>query len=182
MSRACSCFGSNENCRWCSGSGYLPDPNEWFQRSGSPLPVPAGSVRFLEREVTMAICPLCHCQLREWKLPKHLKKKCPKVRSERVENGNPNLLNRPANAPAPNEKLSGKPVTRLRSSGNAHLASPSSKPDHANRSERKRTFPEDHDGRQNRKLDGSRDFAQFRDRGQFGSYPSFDSCDDESHP
>jgi hypothetical protein len=36
--------------------------------------------------------------------------------------------------------------------------------------------------REARRLDGSRDGWKIRDNGQFGSYPSFDACDDESAP
>jgi hypothetical protein len=36
--------------------------------------------------------------------------------------------------------------------------------------------------RENRRLDGSRDYWQLREEGRFGSHPSFDSCDDESTP
>jgi hypothetical protein len=38
------------------------------------------------------------------------------------------------------------------------------------------------DPREERRLDGSRDYFVFRDHGQFGSHPSFDACDDESDP
>ena len=33
-----------------------------------------------------------------------------------------------------------------------------------------------------RRLDGSRDYSQFRERGRFGSHPAYDDCDDESAP
>lgn len=36
--------------------------------------------------------------------------------------------------------------------------------------------------KQNRRLDGSRDYWLIREDGRFGSHPSFDSCDDESGP
>ena len=36
--------------------------------------------------------------------------------------------------------------------------------------------------REERRLDGSRDFAQIRDNGQFGSHPSYDDCGDDSAP
>jgi len=36
--------------------------------------------------------------------------------------------------------------------------------------------------REERRLDGSRDYSQFREEGKFGSHPSYDDCDDESAP
>jgi hypothetical protein len=36
--------------------------------------------------------------------------------------------------------------------------------------------------REERRLDGSRDYWQFREGGQFGSHPSYDDVDDESDP
>jgi hypothetical protein len=36
--------------------------------------------------------------------------------------------------------------------------------------------------REERRLDGARDSWRIRDNGQFGSYPSFDACDDEADP
>jgi hypothetical protein len=33
-----------------------------------------------------------------------------------------------------------------------------------------------------RRLDGSRDYSQIRDYGQFGSHPLYDDCGDESVP
>jgi hypothetical protein len=36
------------------------------------------------------------------------------------------------------------------------------------------------DYREERRLDGSRDYWQIREDGLFGSHPSYDDCDDES--
>jgi hypothetical protein len=36
--------------------------------------------------------------------------------------------------------------------------------------------------REERRLDGSRDYWQIREIGRFGSHPSYDNCDDESAP
>lgn len=125
-------------------------------------------------------CDSCGVTLRSDRLDRHLRDRCP------MRNGAlPQTTPRSATPRASPERDSGSP-RRLKGNtitGSSTAPAPVGKPGSKQlflEADEESSSPDNY--RENRRLDGSRDYWRFREEGRFGSHPSFDACDDESAP
>jgi hypothetical protein len=82
------------------------------------------------------------------------------------------LTSSPQPISEPIKKIAAGATSRNRTSGGGY-----SGPAHEDAGEK---FSEINYHREERRLDGSRDYWQIREEGRFGSRPSYDDCNDES--
>jgi hypothetical protein len=130
----------------------------------------------------MIKCRKCHSDVRSDRMDRHLHERCP-PRHGAI----PTKESSPSAAPKSRARMDS---TTRRLTGDV-ISGGSTKPLHLGRHGSKRLNPvAEHDSnsdprkeyREERRLDGSKDFWPHRDQGRFGSHPSFDACDDESIP
>jgi hypothetical protein len=112
----------------------------------------------------MIKCETCPSEVRSDRMHRHLRKECPGRHSVDPSRTTSSPTTQPASRSESSTRAS---VSVNRGENGSNRVHP----------------PESHyESREARRLDGSRDYWLYREEGRFGSYPSFDACDDESAP
>lgn len=222
--RVCSCEGTNENCKWCSGLGSY---ETGFRESPERKPI---SPPALGRANALPICRYCDDPVRN--ISKHEGSKCPKrplggvavpTNASALVGVSPKKISIPLRS-AKQAKLPAAPVqtrqyrcpvcdthfgrdqliphlierhqfsnqktavvikppavkNKLSTNHSKTKLAPKNCLTAGDRPPSAEATPSEY--RENRRLDGSRDYWQIRENGRFGSHPSYDSTDDESAP
>lgn len=189
MSLECGCRGANENCFRCQGSGYTgtgpspsaakrPQPRTLSNRSitpGSESKPTTGKTHLDSRSLTkddvkqIQAAEAQRASLSLFKVRskidttyrEHISTSKPKRR--RIKRGRKSTKQTTIGTPPGVAQSQAKSVEGKQLKGPLARARMSRLTDTA----------------AERRLDGSRDYSQFRESGRFGSHPSFDSSNDE---
>ncbi len=140
-------------------------------------------------------CPGCGVPVREDLVSCHLRLRCPRRADPNLRNYQPPLQQPPRSKATSHStaKKSSRAVSRKRPKQPPKAPPASMKisrstlpvestPELDQLEEVDATLTEIDNHREERRLDGSRDYWRLREDGRFGSHPSFDDCDDESTP
>jgi hypothetical protein len=148
--------------------------------SAKPLPI-ASAKRI---KPPLVLCPICKSptQVPTDRLARHIRRKhgLKEAASGLAFSKQPSLTPIPSSSHAPISKVTKKTAlgttSRRQESGTSRGQSGPDSDDTED------GFSEINNHREERRLDGSRDYSQVREEGRFGSHPSYDDCDDESAP
>ena len=202
LRQPCTCEGSNENCFRCGGWGYIDRIGEgrstptatgiggafshplpagpraaiakkvrpqkrrvlWAWEEAEPMPRTVAPLPLLTAQDWLVDCPNCHSRVRRDRLARHTRKVHPQFPPplEEKTTTSTNL------APTQARRSSQSTVVNVRDT----------QPDVLNATRTNQTPG----GSADRSMDATKDYyAAYRDNGQFGSHPSHDDFDDESH-
>lgn len=152
------------------------------EQSGEQKPAwPLKSIQSVRR---MIWCEKCRCDVRSDRMDIHLRERCPARNSTRVVHTSPSSATRnavPGSGSGSARRLSGNVISGG-STKPVYLDGPGLKGSHPTSGASDSSADARTEYRENRRLDGSRDYRGYREGGRFGSHSSFDASDDESAP
>ena len=149
----------------------LPELVSSREMSGSASSL-SGIARAGKRGLRLIPCPNCRSSVREDRLPNHLL---------RVHGLNAGTESAPIAGLSSSLPASGRGGSKVVRATDRALAKGKGNVGTGDEGENDHST-EVENYREERRLDGSRDYWQIREEGRFGSHPSFDDCDDESAP
>lgn len=162
MARECGCRGGNQNCTFCYGEGYIGKHYGRATQTGSP-PVRSSQNGDLTpfRNITRAVI--------QSEKPRRAKLVTGTETHDLYSTSRPFL------------QRSAQTIAIGKVKGCSLAAGQGFNGPSENYADRDGDQPVQNYWFE-RRLDGSRDYSQFREGGRFGSHPAYDECDDESAP
>jgi hypothetical protein len=190
----CSCGGSNENCRYCFGSGVRPSQLD-FQSFSGPIAAPgrfAVDVKSRARRLpnSGSIASAGTARVKGCRTKSHNRSAKPAVNSSHdklqpgAKGGFRNLTRCPRCACSIRKDRLEKHL-RLVHKNNRNPSGFKAQNSQSRNDSSRLIIPDtrQEEARKERQLDGTKEYAHaFREQGKYGSHPSHDRFDDDSNP